>query len=446
MQGPLTFGGQLETLGRLQAPLGAGAHNQEVPQAQQQQGLALDDPLGSITGRIHRGHLEDQPPGLSGDALFGSQYSGAGPSSAALRQGFQQGLAQGLFGRQQQQQQQQEGGLMPAIIPGVPVIPGLPASPTAGQGLGEPPMLPSSMLSRPNIARQDPILLQLLAQDIMQHESQAASHFSGPGSSQQGSPQAPQWPPQGLSQAQQLHQQVVLQQQQQQQQQQAGIAFNQDFNDGSSSTSSMNSVQVPQLQTRPANAGLLRMPSYDIGNSPVGGRATRRGRSHSAGSMPRAASQTRLAQQAQRDPQSIAGSSFAPPHPLTAGSPRRSPGLMGPPRTARPSPSPSPSPDKGLLRTKHAPEHNPFAPLEGSPQGVMSNPAMLFGWGSQQPQPELLPDLPNPFQSHANRPWGPSGDPGALLEGAVVQQPPQQSETQRGKHARHTLPSIAWHE
>ena len=440
MQGPLTFGGQLETLGRLQAPLGVGAHSQAVSQAQQQQGLALDDPLGSITGRIHRGHLEDQPPGLSGEALFGSQYSGAGPSSAALRQGFQQGLAQGLFGRQQQQQ---EGGLMPAIIPGVPVIPGLPASPTAGQGLGEPPMLPSSMLSRPSIAQQDPILLQLLAQDIMQHESQAASHFSGPGSSQQGSPQAPQWPPQGLSQAQQLYQQFVPQLQQQQQ---AGIAFNQDFNDGSSSTSSMNSVQVPQLQARPANAGLLRMPSYDISNSPVGGRAIRRGRSHSVGSMPRTAIQARLAQQAQRDPQGIAGSSFVPPHPLTAGSPRRRSGLMGPPRTARPSPSPSPSPDEGLLRSGHAPEHNPFAPPEGIPQGVLSNPAMHFGWGSQQPQPGLLPDLPNPFQSHANRPWGPSGDPGAQLEGAVVQSPPHESDTPRGEHAWHVLLGVTWHE
>ena len=159
--------------------------------------------------------------------------------------------------------------------------------------------------------------------------------------------------------------------------------------------------------------------------------------------MPRTVSQARLAQRAQRDPQGIAGSSFVPPHPLTAGSPRRRSGLMGPPCTAQSTPSPSPSPDKGLLRRGHAPEHNPFATPEGSPQGVMSNPAMHFGWGSQQPQPGLLPDRPNPFQSHATRPWGPAGDPGALLEGAVVQQPPQQSDTPRGKHARHTLPGMS---
>ncbi len=218
-----------EVLQQYPGPHAASSRQELSPQ--QQQALELDARLGSITGRINRGHLEDQPSGLFGGAPLGPDYSGAGPSGSALGQGFQQGM----FGSQLQHMGD-NALLMQGVIPGVPVHPESPGPSMSGQGRGQQPLMPSSMTGRQITAKQEPVLLRMLAQNIMQQQTQLVSQFPGQGSSQQGSPQVPQWLPQ------QLHQQfrpelLSLQQQQ------PGFPFTQDFNDGSSSTSSMNSVK-----------------------------------------------------------------------------------------------------------------------------------------------------------------------------------------------------------
>ncbi|KAL0051206.1 hypothetical protein WJX82_003759 [Trebouxia sp. C0006] len=100
-------------------------------------------------------------------------------------------------------------------------------------------------------------------------------------------------------------------------------------------------------------------------------------------------------------------------------------GLMGPPRTALPSPSPSPSPDR-LPRLGHALERTTYAT---PPEQTPSNPAAQFGLGSQ-PYGDMLPEFPNPFQSYANRPWGQAVEPSTVFESQLVQQPPQESDTE----------------
>ena len=410
----------------------AASSSQELS-PQQQQALELDARLGSITGRINRGHLEDQPSGLFGSAPLGPDYSGAGPSSSALGQGFQQGM----FGSQQQQQMGDNALLMQGVIPGVPVHPESPGPSMSGQGRGQQPLMPSSMMGREGTSKQEPVLLRMLAQNIMQQQTQLVSQFPGQGSSQQGSPQVPQWLPQQLPQQ---FRPELLSLQQQLQQQQPGFPFSQDFNDGSSSTSSMNSVQVPQLQSQPASVGQLIMPPMDVSSNPSSGRGARRGRSHSLGSMSRTAIQNRVAQQAQqaqRDSQGFAGQGFASMASLPSGTPGQwgqRAGLMGPPRAALPSPSPSPSPDR-LPRLGHALERTIYAT---PPEQTPSNPGAQFGLGSQ-PYGEMLPDVPNPFQAHANRPWGPAVEPSSVFESQLVQQPPQESDTEPGELSIHVV-------
>jgi len=401
---------------------------------QQQQALELDARLGSITGRIHRGHLEHQPSGLFGGAPLELDYSGAGPSSSALGQGFQPGM----FGSQQQQQQMGDNALlMQGVIPGVPVHPESPGPSMSGQGTGQQLLMPSSMMGRQGTSKQEPVLLRMLAQTIMQQQTQLVSQFPGQGSSQQGNPQVPQWPPQQLPQQ---FPPELLSLQQQLQQQQPGFPFTQDFNDGSSSTSSMNSVQVPQLQSRPASVGQLIMPPMDVSSSPSSGRGARRGRSHSLGSMSRPTVQNRVAQQAQqaqRDSQGFAGQGFASMASLPSGTPGQwgqRAGLMGPPRTALPSPSPSPSPDR-LPRLGHALERTIYAT---PPEQTPSNPAAQFGLGSQ-PYGGMLPDFPHPFQSHANKPWGQAVEPSSVFESQLVQQPPQEFDTEPGELSMHVV-------
>jgi hypothetical protein len=404
--------------------------NQELS-PQQQQALDLDERLGSITGRINRGQLEDQPSGLFGGASLGPDYSGAGPSSSALGQGFQQGM----FGSQQQHMGD-NALVMQGVIPGIPVHPESPGPSLSGQGRGQQPLMPSSMMGRQAAAKHEPILLHMLAQNIMQQQSQLGPQFPGQGSSQQGSLQVPQWPPQQLPQ-QSRPEMLSLQQQLQQQ---AGFPFTQDFNDGSSSTSSMNSIQVPQLQSRPASVGQLIMPPMDVGSSPTSSRGARRGRSHSLGSMPRTAIQNRMAQQAQqahRDSQGFAGQGFASMPSLPSGSPGQwgqRAGLMGPPHTALPSPSPSPSPDR-LPRLGHALERTIYAT---PPEQTPSNPAAQLGLVSQS-YGDMLPDFPNHFQSHANRPGGPAVEPSTVFERQLVQQPLQESDTEPGELSMHVV-------
>ncbi|DBA71137.1 TPA: PSII 6.1 kDa protein [Trebouxia sp. C0005] len=422
LKAPFTFGGQLEMSEVLQQYPGshAASSSQELS-LQQQQALELDARLGSITGRINRGHLEDQPSGLFGGAPLGPDYFGTGPSSSALGQGFQQGMFSS-----QQQHMGDNALLMPGVIPGVPVHPESPGPSMSGQGRGHQPLMPS-MVGGQGAAKQEPVLLHMLAQNIMQQQTQFGSQFPRQGGSHQGSPQVPQWPPQQLPQQVQPELPTL----QQQLQQQAGLLFTQDFNDGSSSTSSMNSVQVPQLQSRPASVGQLIMPPMDVGSSPSSSRGARRGRSHSMGSMPRNAMQNRIAQQAQqaqRDSQGFAGQGFASMASLPSGSPGQwgqRAGLMRPPRTALPSPSPSPSPDR-LPRLGHALEHTIYA---NPPEQTPSNPAAQLGLESQ-PYGDMLPDFPNPFQSHANRPWGPAVEPNTVFDSQLVQQPPQAPDTE----------------
>lgn len=407
----------------------AASSSQELS-LQQQQALELDARLGSITGRINRGHLEDQPSGLFGGAPLGPDYFGTGPSSSALGQGFQQGMFSS-----QQQHMGDNALLMPGVIPGVPVHPESPGPSMSGQGRGHQPLMPS-MVGGQGAAKQEPVLLHMLAQNIMQQQTQFGSQFPRQGGSHQGSPQVPQWPPQQLPQQVQPELPTL----QQQLQQQAGLLFTQDFNDGSSSTSSMNSVQVPQLQSRPASVGQLIMPPMDVGSSPSSSRGARRGRSHSMGSMPRNAMQNRIAQQAQqaqRDSQGFAGQGFASMASLPSGSPGQwgqRAGLMRPPRTALPSPSPSPSPDR-LPRLGHALEHTIYA---NPPEQTPSNPAAQLGLESQ-PYGDMLPDFPNPFQSHANRPWGPAVEPNTVFDSQLVQQPPQAPDTEPGELAMHAV-------
>ncbi len=409
----------------------AASSSQELS-PQQQQALELDARLGSITGRINRGHLEDQPSGLFGSAPLGPDYSGAGPSGSALGQGFQQGMFGG-----QQQHMGDNTLLMQGVIPGVPVHPESPGPSMSGQGRGQQPLMPSSMMGRQGTAKQEPVLLRMLAQNIMQQQTQVVSQFPGQGSSPQGSPQVPQWLPQ---QPPQQFRPELLSLQQQLQQQQPGFPFTQDFNDGSSSTSSMNSVQVPQLQSRPASVGQLIMPPMDVTSSPSSGRGARRGRSHSLGSMPRTAMQKRVAQQAQqaqRDSLGFAGQDFASMASLPSGTPGQwgqRAGLMGPPRAALPSPSPSPSPDR-LPRLGHALERTIYAT---PPEQTPSNPAAQFGLGSQ-PYGGMVPDFPKPFQSHANKPWGPAVEPSSVFESQLVQQPPQESDTEPGELSMHVV-------
>lgn len=383
---------------------------------------------------------------LDGALFGGSEYSRAESSGAAPVPGFQQGLAQELFASQQQQTGDNPL-LMLGVIPGVPVNPELPEPPgsgRAGQGHEKQPLPPSTMLGRQAAARREPVLLQMLGGNMMQQQAQAGFQLTGQDVSLQGSPQLPQWPPLPLQQQHILQQQRLLQHQmpqqflrQQQQQQQAGFAFGQDFNDGSGSTSSMNSAQVPQLQARPANAGLLRMPLRDCGSSPVGGRVARRGRSHSMGSTPRTGNQNRLAQPAQRDAEGISGHSFPSMPSLPAGSPRQwdqRAGLMGPSRAALPSPSPSPSPDR-VLRLGQALHRTIFAPPKDGAEGAPSNVAMELGLMSQQLSGGMLQDFLNPFQSHANTPWDPAVDPSTSIEGPLMHQPVQQLDTEPGEHA-----------
>lgn len=395
--------------------------------------MELDARLGSITGRINRGHLEDQPSGLFGSALLGPDYPGAGPSGSALGQGFQQGM----FGSQQRQHMGDNALLVQGVIPGVPLHRESPGPSMSGQGGGQQPLMPSSMMGRQGTAKQEPVLLRMLAQNIMQQQTQSVSQFPGQGSSQQGSPQVPQWPPQQLPQQ---FPPELPSLQQQLQQQQAGFQFTQDFNDGSSSTSSMNSLQVPQLQSRPASVGQLAMAPLDIGSSPSSSRGARRGRSHSLGSIPHTAIKKRIAQQAQqaqRDSQGFAGQGFASMASLPSGSPGQwgqRAGLMGPPRVALPSPSPSPSPDR-LPRLGQVLERTIYAT---SREQTPPNPAAQFGLGSQ-PYGDMLADSPNPFQSHANRPWGPTVEPSSVFESHLVQQPPQESDTEPGELSMHVV-------
>ena len=430
-QAPLTFGVQLEMSEVLQQYPGphAASSSQELS-LQQQQALELDDRLGSITGRINRGHLEDQPSGLFGSPSLGPDYSGAGPSGSALGQGFQQGIFSS-----QQQQIGDNALLMQGVIPGVPVHPESTGPSMSGQGSGQQP-LPSSMMGRQVTAKQEPILLHMLAQNITQQQTQLVSQFPGQGSSQQGSPQVPRWPPQQLPQ--QFRPELLSLQQQLQQQ--AGFPFTQDLNDGSSSTSSMNSVQVPQLQSRPASVGQLIMPPMDVSSSPSSNRGARRGRSHSLGSAPRTIIQNRIAQQAQqaqRDSQGFAGQGFASMASLPSGSPGQwgqRTGLMGPPPTALPSPSPSPSPDR-LPRLGHALERTIYAT---PPEQTPSDPVAQLGLLSPS-YGDMLPDFPNPFQSHANRPWGPAVEPSSVFKSHLLQQPPQESDTEPGELSMHVV-------
>ncbi len=158
--------------------------------------------------------------------------------------------------------------------------------------------------------------------------------------------------------------------------------------------------------------------------------------------MPRTAIQNRIAwqaQQTQRDSQGFAGQGFASMASLPSGTPGQwgqTAGLMGPPRTALPSPSPSPSPDR-LPRLGHALERTIYA----TPAQTPPNPAAQFGLVSQ-PYGDMLPDFPNPFQSHANRPWGPA-EPSTVFESQLVQQPPQESDTEPGELSMHVV-SQAW--
>lgn len=98
---------------------------------------------------------------------------------------------------------------------------------------------------------------------------------------------------------------------------------------------------------------------------------------------------------------------------------------MGPPRTALPSPSPSPSPDR-LPRLGHALERTIYAT---PPEQTPSNPAAQLGLLSPS-YGDMLSDFPNPFQSHANRPWGPAVEPSSVFESHLLQQPPQESDTE----------------
>jgi len=300
-------------------------------------------------------------------------------------------------------------------------------------------LLPSSMLNRQGAGTQDPALLQLMAHNLMQ-ASQQQVPFGMPfqasgaqGTSQQGSPQLPQWPqavPPLLQQrSQQLSSRLLgslpqhFPSQQQQQQQQIGFGVDPDHND---SSSSMNSAQVPQVQSRPANEGLLRMAPRDIGSSPRSSRVVRRGRSQSVGSMIRGSVQTRSAQQAQRDPQQ--GQGFPSMASLPPASPSRHglrPGLMGPPQTALTSPTPSPSPDR-VPRLGQALQQTIFANSEEATAQGPSNPSVPYGQGAANPYRNMPQDWANPFQMHANRPWGQSFDPSSAFEGQVVQQPSQQ--------------------
>ena len=499
VQGPVEFSGRLESLGQLQAPL-TGAPSPEPAESSQHQASGWDDRMASITRRITGGNLEDQPAGMLTEPSFQLAQAGAGPSAVAP--GQSPGAGQ-VFS---QQQAAGQPFLLPDILSGWPLRlePSSPRLGAAGEGHEEAAVLPSSPLRshRPTSWQQP--LSQTLAENVhqgMYQQSPTGLSFPGlqapagqgrflQGTSQQpqGRPpqvpaqanspslqQAPQQLPTHLLGASQLREQQLqqLQQQLQQQQQQTGSTFS---NDGSSSTSSMNSAQVPQLRSSSVTEGLMRMPSRDVGSSPSGGRAARRGRSHSLGAMPRSSvpsNPSRFGQQAQRDPQHQGqGFPLTPSHHVSSSGQHGSrPGLMRPPRSALRSPSLSPSlsPDKVPALRQALPmlanlgvesgqvpsnptvhfgaesnpgPSNPTVQFGAESNPGPSNPTVQIGLGAGNPQDHLQQNWANPFQGHASQPWGQSIDPSSVFESQLLllRQSPQHtaaSDTEPGKLESH---------
>ena len=276
MQGVVSFSGRLATLGQQTSPAAASGGQTTSDMAQAHSvSRSMSDPLASITSRIHRGTLEDQPSGSFDDPAVGVGQRQTGSFGAAPKQGLwdspSAATRDDLFD-------------LLDVLPGKPMGP---ESEAAGPGMLAPEQQPagflsSSLLTRRSTPSQPAALLQMLAQQpsprksLFQAVPQAASPMARQLPAVAPQPQQPQW--------QQLQQQL-----QQLLQQQPDFKFSPaGFQTGSSNTDCMHSSQIPQLQSFPASQELTRVSSWDVSSSSrIGGRVSRRGRSHSLRSSPR---------------------------------------------------------------------------------------------------------------------------------------------------------------
>lgn len=413
MQGHVTFSGRLATLGKPRpSEAAAAAASPQASDAAQVESRSMSDPLVSVIRRITRGSLEDQPSGSVEDPAFRLGREALGRFGADPGQGYQQSPRAPAS---------DEEFMLSGVLPGRPLAPYPDIGPSSAgqrqdQGQGQGPgqqqagLPPSSMLLRRGISSQEAPLLQLLAQDVLQGMHQPAPiepHFpamqfpSSRGSPEQGSLQQSQWvPSQIAAQAASMQQfpalvlQAQAQQQQRQLQQGSGFPFSSpEFNTSSSSTGSMHSGQIPQLQSYPATEGPTRVSSWDMGSSRSGGSFSRRTRSQSLRSVSRSLvqgpGQGFAFGESQHQGQAFAAMPSCRATSLTHGhvgpletAPQNSSPSLDPSSSSSPSPQGLPALGQALQEVIYRPPWHPEGSEQGFPPSVPSQQA----WTSHLPQ------------------------------------------------------------
>lgn len=387
-QGQLPCTGQLASLSQQMHPAAAAAANQATSNLAHAHSRTMSDLLGSVTGRINRGTLEDPSSSFEDPAFGQGQFDVApGQFGAVPGQGLWQSPSTDLL-----------HGLHD-VLPGKPVGSGSDAF-----HQGQPPeLVASSSRPRRSTTTQPTALLQLLAQRAPPHNLRfqggpPAAPPSAPGPpALVPEPQQPQWhlPEHQFSPSA--------------------------FQTGSGSMGFMHSSQVSQLQAFPASPQEpVRAGSWDLRNSSrrTGGRPSRRISSQSlrpsSGSPAQVSGQDlALEEEAQHASQRRGPPALplvAPLHRATS----LSPGLGGPLGSAPVSGSPTLSnaleamPPWGQALEQIHP--TPLAwQAVGSGQGVAS-PAVLTQHAGGDPF----------YQPTPGGGWDPSGVAPQVLEGCPM--------------------------
>lgn len=389
MQGVLPFYGNLASL-RLQIPPTAAASgSQDMSDVAQANSRSLSDPLASITSRIHKGSLEDQPSSSSAGPALGAGQGPTGQFGAALEQDFWQAHSAtmpddpfNIFGD--------------IVISGMPIVGPGSESTRLGVLRQEQPTghLSSSLPSRRSAPSQRVTMPELLAQQTPHRSLSLQSPF----------PVARQGPMLDPQRQQLLQQQF---------QQQPHFGLPAGFQNSLNSMGFMSSGQVPQLQAFPASPGLARVASLDTSSSRSGGRASRRSGSlrssprspvHTSGQFAFSSEAAHPSQQGQQQGQGQGLPVMPFRHAASL-----SPGAVGPLGRAPlgHSPSQTPSPH-GVLASAYRPPSLWYP--EGSSQGLLGGPNQGVAGPLLTHQLEGSPS----YQLGAGQGWGQSGVPQML--------------------------------
>ena len=362
-------------------PAAAAAPSQGTSHLPRAHSRTVSDLLGSVTGRINRGTLDDPSSSFKGPDFAPGQFDAApGRFGAAPGQGHWQSPSTALLHS------------LHDVLPGKPV--GLRSDATDQEHPLE--HAPSSSLARRSALTQSTALLQLLAQRASPHNSRSQ------GAPPVALPFGPCPPP------------LVPEPPQPQWQLPENQFSPSAFQTASGSMGFMHSGQVPQLQAFPANPEeLARARSWNLGNSSrrIGGRPSRRSGSQNRGPSSRSPAQIlrqglALDEEAQHASQQQGGPGLPlmTPHHATS----LSPGPLG---SAPVSGSPTSSnASEAMPAWGHPLEQSHPAPLTWQPLGLGqggSSPTLLTQHAGGDPF----------YQPAQGQGWDPRVVPPTVLEG-----------------------------